>query len=270
MSVPMLTLVLLAGCAPEPATNRSLHAEQLARVDQAFIQHVVTLPLEGEALVNDPVIGADATTASAAVLFEVFAYCALSHEDALVVDGQTFPGWLGGWPSWAEEPCGEECQEAVSGCILAKTNVYGIQVDLVFLADIYPEAGEELMATYPIQEGAFFGNWFVFPQKLYACVGDGIDPLHRAFRTCSHAGNGCHIQHVGSCGGFDGSRAQATEGQVCEGIDDEHGYYIGCYDRPSDANGDFPADAKMYRHATTVNIRDSRIGSPEDETCFAP
>lgn len=239
--------------------------DQMARVSDEFLTHMVEVPLDGT-MATDPILAPELSSPDALLLLEAVAYCALHYEDELVVDidGVTrrFPGWLSGATEWATGPCDTACQQSVTSCLLARTNVYGIHVDILFLGERYPAASQELMDYFPTREGAFYGNYFVTPFQIYSCVGDGVDPLHRAFRTCTHKDNDCLIEHVGACGTFNGQKAKPVSHGVCDGLDPSGRWYVGCRDRAPDDAGVFPADATVYEVATTINIQKSNLGDP--------
>jgi hypothetical protein len=268
----MILLLLAFACrdAAAPAVD-TVRLEQLAKVSDAFLTHMVEVPFDGT-MADDPILAPELGTPDGLLLLEAVAYCALSYEDQLEVeiDGFTrrFPGWLNGAPDWATGPCDLGCQQLVTSCILARTNVYGITVDILFLGERYPGADQELMDYFPTREGAFYGNYFVTPFEIHTCVGDGVDPLHRAFRTCTHEDNACLIEHVGACGTFDGQKQEAVAHGVCDGLDPSGRWYVGCRDRAPDASGAFPPDTTVYDVATTINIQGSSLGDPE--ACGTP
>ncbi|WP_437910632.1 hypothetical protein WME95_23180 [Sorangium sp. So ce327] len=85
-------------------------------------------------------------------------------------------GAAGLCPSWADGAPSLECQELVSACLLARNNARGAHVNLSLRWE--PLLGEDspgqlassqainlVQRTYPVQEGAFFGN-LLDPAKL--------------------------------------------------------------------------------------------------------
>ena len=102
--------------------------------------------------------------------------CALLPEQGayVVVDGvrHDFPGSLGLAPHWLDQPLTETEQRWVSAGILARTNFFGVQVQIstrhpssgfVSLA-----AGDQELRDFTLYEGDFFGN--VFAEQPVACV----------------------------------------------------------------------------------------------------
>lgn len=100
--------------------------------------------------------------------------CALPAGDSIskVVDGQmlVFDGYLGLAPEWKNGACDEDCQQWVSACLLARTNVSGQSVDLWVAAD-HPSVGLGLSADYPLREATFYGNVFASLPTQYFCRG---------------------------------------------------------------------------------------------------
>jgi hypothetical protein len=84
-----------------------------------------------------------------------------------------FTGLLGVAPSWESGSCTGVCQQWLSACMVAHINTAGIHVPLWIVADpsYQPQIGWGLSASYPAQEGSFFGNIFVSPPVMYYCNG---------------------------------------------------------------------------------------------------
>jgi hypothetical protein len=83
----------------------------------------------------------------------------------------TYAGQLGFAPEWETGSCGTACQENVTACLMAHVNTTGVHIPLWLDA---PKIGFGQSATYPHQEGSFFGNIFVSPPKAYYCEGAGF------------------------------------------------------------------------------------------------
>ena len=118
------------------------------------------------------------------------------------------PGWSGAANGVATSPTLEE-QQAVSACLAAHANKYGVHVNISVLgksaAGVAIPTTEEELATYSQKEACFFGNVFN-NQGLYAAN----DTSYLAYdqstvRTCglsSWSGDAAcapTIIHVGSC-----------------------------------------------------------------------
>jgi hypothetical protein len=89
-------------------------------------------------------------------------------------------------PGWRDGPCDPACQERVSACVLARVNALGRSIPVVL--------GPPARAA----EGAFFGNLFSEPPRLFSCGGDRAPP--RALgRECALPGNRCGVTWTGPC-----------------------------------------------------------------------
>jgi hypothetical protein len=82
----------------------------------------------------------------------------------------TYAGQIGVAPQWESDACDGSCQEHISACLLAHVNTTGKHIDLWLDGDS-PAVGWGRSASYPYQEGSFFGNVFVSPPKAYFCNG---------------------------------------------------------------------------------------------------
>lgn len=87
-------------------------------------------------------------------------------------DGLTIvlAGALGLSPEWKDGACESSCQEWVSACMLARTNVTGESVALWLSAD-HPAIGLGHGTDYPLYEATFYGNLFQDPDAQYLCRG---------------------------------------------------------------------------------------------------
>src|SRR5436190_8311601 len=139
-----------------------------------------------------------------------------------VADGSkiTLVGRIGLAPSWGNPggTCDVSCQRWVSACVLARTNAYGVKVDISMRA---PANAPEPIRTalevktdeerygYTLREGAFYGNLFastvdtagiaVNAPTFYACAGPGSNIPELTKRFCSSQGAGGPIQVTGQC-----------------------------------------------------------------------
>jgi hypothetical protein len=97
-----------------------------------------------------------------------------------------FEGAIGLAPEWADDACDEDCQEWVSACLLARTNVSGLTVSIWMRAD-HPAIGEGSSLLYPTYEASFFGNLFEDPLSEHYCQGVVLGPLLGQLegRTCA-------------------------------------------------------------------------------------
>lgn len=112
-----------------------------------------------------------------------------------------FHGALGLAPEWEDDACDEDCQEWVSACLLARTNVSGQTVELWLTGD-HPALGTGLDLAYPVYEASFFGNLFVDEDAQYMCPGPLVGPLLAQLqgRTCSATlGGYCDMTSYSLC-----------------------------------------------------------------------
>jgi hypothetical protein len=139
--------------------------------------------------------------------------CALAAGTTLSaeIDGQTytFPGSLGIAPEWQSDTLSAGAQREISACLLAHVNLFGISVAISARQAGLPVSveEEERFSTY---EGAFFGQLFADPPRMYACAADSAPdfsvsyPNHdlsagdRLLRRCTDADT-CGFTVLGSC-----------------------------------------------------------------------
>jgi len=131
--------------------------------------------------------------------------CALPLGDSIdkQVDGKLveFEGYLGLAPEWKTEACEEDCQQWVSACLLARTNVSGRTVPLWVVAD-HPSLGLGTNDDYPLLEATFYGNLFAERPTQYFCRGseEGVAAAIADGRTCSDdTPEDCGFTTFGSC-----------------------------------------------------------------------
>jgi hypothetical protein len=116
--------------------------------------------------------------------------CALPLGESVtkVIGGEAveFHGALGLAPEWQDGECEVDCQEWVSACLLARTNVSGQTVGLWLNAD-HPAIGFGSNPSYPNYEASFFGNLFADDDTGYLCVGSDSGSVNAQLdgRTCS-------------------------------------------------------------------------------------
>ena len=172
--------------------NNGLHDPQVGGFDPAHALDTVD-GLDGASL------GDAARLATARYVVE----CALPRGESVTksVGGASvqFHGALGLAPEWQDSSCDEECQEWVSACVLARTNVSGQTVSLWLKGD-HPELGFASNPVYPHYEASFFGNLFAGPDQAYVCPGETSGPVIAQLqsRTCS-SGDWCGFTSYSSC-----------------------------------------------------------------------
>lgn len=137
---------------------------------------------------------------------EVFSYivsCALpaSQSVSVKVQGTTYnyPGALGVAPEWGGPggTCDDRCQEWVSACVIARLDYLG-QPELISLrgdnGGLVTSPSER--ATYTSREATYYGNIFVAPMRLYACLPPGKTEIPR---VCGPSIHGCPVDVLGPC-----------------------------------------------------------------------
>jgi len=127
----------------------------------------------------------------------------LGHSITKEVDGELLEldGAIGLAPEWEDDACDEDCQEWVSACLLARTNVSGETVEVWMRAD-HPAIGEGTSLLQPSYEASFFGNLFAPSPSEQLCRGTVVGPLLAQLhgRTCSAAlGQSCGFVEYSLC-----------------------------------------------------------------------
>jgi hypothetical protein len=189
---PADALSLRAGTGGKPVTLRSgsrggvwinngLEDPDVSGIDPAFALSSAQGLADDHGLVLDPEL-------RDVVRYVVECALPLGHEITKQVGGQSlvFEGALGLAPEWEDDECDEDCQEWVSACLLARTNVSGQSVTVWMRAD-HPAIGDGTSLLHPAYEASFFGNLFADPESQHMCKGPLVGPLLAQLegRTCS-------------------------------------------------------------------------------------
>ncbi len=145
---------------------------------------------------NDPAKDI-AQTESGREFIKYLADCALDAGVAAYADvaGQhyEFPGVIGLAPHWLHRPLTETEQRWVSACILARTNYFGVEVQISLRADHSPfpalQTTDQERREYTLHEGDFFGNLFADTPVAAVAVGRATpeqrrDPVFQ-LRVCT-------------------------------------------------------------------------------------
>jgi hypothetical protein len=165
------------------------------------------------------------------------------------VDYGTLHGAVGLAPEWGQPggKCDEHCQRWVTACLLARTNFWGVPIQISLRGPhpaLTPTAAE--MAAYPNREGSYFGNLFAYGAvaatavpgnqappgyddhtDLYACSGPASSVPQLTHRFCSSVSAGaCLFGVYHPC-------VDATP-SACERLDPSDGAALGCYAGPLD------------------------------------
>jgi hypothetical protein len=178
------------------------------------------------------------------------------------------------WPESGE--CDETCQRWVSACLLARTNAYGVHVQISIRAPAdAPQAIKDALAVsteeseqFQIREGAYYGNIFattpqdpppapvppatgytgpttgkiVSTPTFYACAGPGSNIPQLTQRFCSSQGEQTVIKVPGVCLGTN------TQARLCDPPSEPFGAVQDC----KTAVG---SSADPYKEVLTVYLR---------------
>jgi hypothetical protein len=145
---------------------------------------------------------------------EVYSYvvgCALPAGQSLVAKdasgvSYTFAGAIGLAPNWATTTPTVSERRWVSACLLARTNLFGIQVQISMRHDtnlaLATTAAER--TQFSNIEGAFYGDLFTETQNWYACGGRAwTSYATNTLRMCALSPNGittdCGFTYTGLC-----------------------------------------------------------------------
>lgn len=173
--------------------SNGLEDPDLSGVDPAF---ALSTPL---GLAEDVGLLTDAALQGTA---EYLVECALPLGESIdkTVGGQTltFEGLLGLAPQWQYGSCDEDCQQWVTACLLARTNVSGQSVTIWIQSD-HPAIGYGIPDDV-IHEASWYGNLFAGPDEQYLCKGEPSGPVaaKREGRTCSQ-GQTCGFTKYSHC-----------------------------------------------------------------------
>jgi hypothetical protein len=151
------------------------------------------------------------------------------------VHAETYWGLLGLAPSWASGPLDAEGQRFVSACMAARTNYYGVPVEISVRADIdvlEQNTSAAELGAYSHIEGAFWGNLFAPAPYLRACYrAENVAHSRSMMRDCA-AGHVNADGTIAQCGLLHSVGSCTT---VCKKILKAGGYYTHC---DAEAGGD--------------------------------
>jgi hypothetical protein len=121
------------------------------------------------------------------------------------VQTETYWGLMGLAPSWSTRALNVAEQEWVSACLASRVNWYGEPVTISSRGgrpELHKSSSSEL-ATYAMNEGAFWGNVFSSTPRLFAChYGPNQDYSRSQMRDCA-AGHLQNNGNVAECGAID-------------------------------------------------------------------
>jgi hypothetical protein len=215
-TLAICALALLAGCVDDgthdlsetqdavTATNRlaanRLAANRLA-ANRLAANRLAANSLETQGLMS---------TEGGRELMTYIVGCAIPTGTSLTLQdptgGQyTYDGWIGLAPAWATRAPTVTERRWVTACLLSRTNVNGVLVNISMRSDtntaLLTSATER--ATYTQAEGAFYGDLFAPVPVTYACSNRGWTSLVGTFRACALSSNGlvtdCGFTYTGAC-----------------------------------------------------------------------
>jgi hypothetical protein len=110
------------------------------------------------------------------------------HDELGELHEEVYPGYLGLAASWLIAPLSESREQWISACVASRANRTGVSVMIssraAHTALRHPDASE--IESYPMEEGAFWGNLFANPPRLYACYKESNVESSRALsRDCA-------------------------------------------------------------------------------------
>ena len=211
----------------------------------------------------------------AETVFSKIIGCALPETSTVgvTIQGGTVElrGRTGLAPQWEDGPCDVACQEYVTGCFGFSVNFYGLPVIANVSAKVIP-FDPMVKELVPVEEGAFFGNMFQVPHRLYACSGRGYDPFYQVIRWCIQDGSPCiPIQYVGPCSDFEGYTLSDAPRWACVGYDEETETYERCHNRLSlPGTDEYPEGTTAYDRVVTIHIKASNFMPDSEPMCFDP
>ncbi len=122
----------------------------------------------------------------------------------------TYPGWIGLAPNWATSPPTVSDRRWVSSCVLARTNLYGISVQISMRNASNPRLAttSSEVTDFSVVEAAFYGDLFAPVPVMYACSNRQFasSPVAaiESLRACARSVNGvtteCGFTFTGFCG----------------------------------------------------------------------
>jgi hypothetical protein len=122
-----------------------------------------------------------AGTADGAALVHYLVQCALPDGDSLTVLGVVYDGLFGVAPTWTTQTLNTSDQEAMSACLLAHVNLYGISVWISGRVHGINDATTSERQRFNNYEGAFYGNVFGATQYAYTCMGSAAPDFTVAY-----------------------------------------------------------------------------------------
>lgn len=219
-SVALAMSVVLSACALVPEDeDLSETTEEVQSTNRLAANKLLAAKLQlaklGDGALSVTVTNLVGTADGREVLTYVIG-CALAADDHLSVVSPkvTFRGAIGLAPMWKSRALSATEKRWVSACVLARTNLYGVEVKLS-LRGGHPVLGAPLgeNLAYLLVEGAFYGDLFKTQPEMYACSAllkeTGLPLSTLGARACAKPAPGtpnttaCGFTYVGPCGVLD-------------------------------------------------------------------
>lgn len=194
--------------------------------------------------------------------------CALGWEDSLIVlksdTRYIFEGGIGLTLGWKNGPLTPSDRRWLGACLLAHANAYGVEVPLS-LRGSHPALATtpEELVNFPVQEGAFYGNFLEqgTTPVAYSCAGtaqnDGCQLeanewlQERACARMNESQEGCGMEWAGNCYAIE----MAGDGGACNALNGEA--YPECHSAmPLGA----PEPAVVFSEVITVYLQPAADG----------
>jgi hypothetical protein len=137
---------------------------------------------------------------------------------------ETYQGSVGLATHWATRPLSAEGQRWVSACLAARTNDFGVHVQISTRAahGTLSRISAYEAATYTTQEGAFWGDLYGRAPALYACHVAANDANSRSeLRDCAAGYLDPNTGAIASCGMI---QILGTCDELCLPLDGEPGH----------------------------------------------
>lgn len=165
-------------------------------------------PLSSASLMTSPMVD----TPDRREVLSFIIGCALPAGEtlSLTYGGTTyeFSGLIGLAPAWATRTPNHAERRWVTACVLARTNLYGVQVPISMRSKSNPTLAATIAEknTFTTPEGAFYGDLFAPTPVMYACgTRAWTAPTAGTPRACTLSANGvttdCGFTYTGLCHG---------------------------------------------------------------------
>jgi hypothetical protein len=246
-------MVALTGCTGEVTNDEGVGASQEALLSSNLLSsnllssNLLSSNLLSSNLLSSNSLGDGALAAledpsatgdGARELLKYTVGCALDPSQSVSIswtDAQgnpqsaTYVGQLGLAPDWAHAPLTRRSdQEYVSACLAARTNYFGVTVQISvrgYALSLIENTSAAELAAFPYVEGAFWGNLFSSTPYLDACD----VPANAAHSNADM--RDCATGHPDPDGGLDSCGMIGLTGsceEQCAWFDSTNQLYAGC------------------------------------------